>query len=85
MNSDLVNGLFELGGTIFLSLNCLRIYKDKCTRGVSPLPFIFYAFWGYWNLLYYPGLDQWWSFYGGIGVAVVNTLYCYLMWYYRKN
>ncbi|RJQ26114.1 hypothetical protein C4577_04230 [Candidatus Parcubacteria bacterium] len=83
MNSDLINGLFEVGGAIFLSMNCRQIYKDKCTRGISPLPFIFYTSWGYWNLFYYPNINQWYSFYGGIGVVAVNTVYLFQLWWYR--
>ena len=85
MNTDIINGLFEFGGCIFLFLNCLKIYRDKCFRGVSPIPFVFYTLWGYWNLVYYPSLGQYWSFYGGMGVVGVNTLYCYQLWHYRKN
>lgn len=82
--NDLVNGLFELFGGIFLSLHCWRLYKDKEIKGVSFFPFIFYTCWGYFNLFFYPSLNCWYSFYGGIIVVSVNTVYLVMLYYYWR-
>lgn len=85
MNPDLVNGLFEVGGSVFLWLNCWRLWKDKMVRGYSMLTTMFFSSWGYWNLYYYPHLDQWWSFAGGVSIVTANTVWLGMMYYYRKN
>jgi len=86
MTVDVINGLFEFGGAIALSLHVKQILKDKKTRGVSWAPFVFFTSWGWWNaLVYYPAVNCWWSWAGGIALVAVNTVYCYLMWRYRKN
>jgi hypothetical protein len=35
-----------------------------------------------WNLYYYPHLDQWWSFAGGLVIVAANVLWIGLMVYY---
>ncbi len=71
--NDLLNGLFEFSATFFLWLHVRRIYHDKEVAGASVTACFFFTLWGYWNLYYYPSLDQWWSFAGGIGVVGLNT------------
>ena len=82
---DAVNGCFEVLGGVFLWLNVRQILKDKKTRGVNIIPVAFFAAWGFWNLYYYPSLDQWLSFLGGLNVVVANVTWVLLMWKYRKN
>ena len=46
----------------------------------------FFAAWGYWNLYYYyPSLDQWWSFWGGVGVVTMNTIWLGQLIYYSQH
>jgi hypothetical protein len=86
VSADLFNGLFEFGGTLFLALNVRQILRDKTVQGVSVWPTAFYSAWGGWNLFYYPSLDQWFSFAGGIGVCVANLIWVALAIHYtRKN
>jgi uncharacterized membrane protein YfcA len=87
VNPDLINGLFELGGGILLTLNCLRLYKDKALRGVSPLPTVFFTSWGFWNLYFYPSVNAWYSFYGGLLIVVINCFWLGQIIFYsrRKN
>lgn len=85
MSGDIVNGLFELIGGLLLFLNCRRLYRDKQLKGVSVLPTMFYAAWGYWNLYYYPSLGQWLSFYAGIVVVTANTTWVALALYYLRQ
>lgn len=83
---DLLNGSFELGGGVLLFLNCLRLQHDKIVKGVSVPVTAFFMLWGFWNLYYYPHLDQWLSFTGGCVIVTANTLWVLMaLWYRRYN
>lgn len=79
---DAINGLFEMSGGFFLLKNVSQLYRDKCVRGVHWLPTLFFAVWGLWNLFYYPHLDQWLSFTGGLWIVAVNLVWFAQMIYY---
>jgi hypothetical protein len=86
MTPDRINGLFELSASVFMLINIIAILKDKAVKGVRPLPTAFFVLWSMWNLYYYPSLDQWFSFIGGISILITNLIYITLMLYYiRKN
>lgn len=85
MTPDMINGLFELGGGLLICLSIRRLHIDKVVRGVSVLPVTFFAAWGYWNLYFYPHLDQWWSFIGGLMVVGANTIWVLQMLYYIRR
>jgi hypothetical protein len=82
--ADFINGSFECLGGILVALSIRRLWRDKIVRGVSAWPVAFFMTWSLWNLWYYPSLHQWWSFVGGAGVLVSNTIYCVLMFYYLR-
>lgn len=82
---DLINGLFELVGGFVLWANVVKIRKDKMVRGALSLVTLFFTAWGYWNLFYYPHLDQWLSFFGGLNIVAANTAWFYYMNKYRHN
>lgn len=84
MSLDLINGLFELGGAILLWMNVARLHRDKCVRGVHPVPAWFFACWGLWNLVYYPSLGQWFSVAGGALLVVANIVWVAQMVYYSS-
>lgn len=84
MIADVINGLFEMLGGIFVLNHCRTVIKDKAVAGVSIVSTIFFTLWGVWNLYYYPSLDQWWSFLGGLMIVGSNTLWVLLMFRYRK-
>lgn len=84
MIADVINGLFEMLGGIFVLNHCRTVIKDKAVAGVSIVSTIFFTLWGVWNLYYYPSLDQWWSFLGGLMIVSSNTLWVLLMFRYRK-
>ena len=43
---DLVNGLFELGGSLFVWANVYKLYMDKAVKGIYwPLTFFFHFSW----------------------------------------
>jgi len=86
MTNDMINGLFEFTGSIFLFRNCLMLYRDKTVKGVSVWSTIYFFAWGVWNLFFYPSLNQYWSFAGGIAIMVANSLWISMMIYYiQKN
>lgn len=85
MTADLFNGLYEFGGALACGFNVLRAYKDKVFRGVSILPVAFFSSWGYWNLYYYPHLNQWFSFIGGCCLVAMNTAWLWQMIYYKRK
>lgn len=85
MMPDLINGLFEFIGSIMLWKNTWRLYKDKGYLGVCWSTTAFFASWGYWNLYYYPLLDQWLSFFGGCSITLANTCWLVLMLYYGRK
>ena len=83
-SQDLINGMFEMLGGILCWLNVLSLLKDKQIKGVSYPVMTFYALWGYWNLYYYPYLNQWLSFTGGLFLVAGNTIWVILALKYRK-
>lgn len=85
MWQDNVNGIYEVIGGFFILLHCLKLHKDKTTKGVSVKAFIFFASWGIWNLYYYPHLNQWWSFYGGCHIVFWNIIWIIFAIYYRRK
>jgi hypothetical protein len=85
MTPDIINGAFEFGMALMLSLSVRRLYRDKRVQGVSFWAVFWPMMWGYWNLFYYPHLDQWWSFMAGIGVVSANTTWVLMAWYYGRR
>jgi len=83
---DCTNGAYEMGGGIFMLLNCLKTYWDKEVKGISIISMIFFCSWGYWNLYYYPHLNQWISALGAAILVLFNTIWiCMAIYYTRKN
>jgi hypothetical protein len=86
---DLVNGLFEVFGGIAIWLNVKAILKDREVKGINWLTTVFFTTWGFWNLYYYPSLDQWASFWGGLVIVSGNSAWIYLVikykWQERKR
>lgn len=80
---DIINGLFEVAGGVAIFGHVRAILRDKAVRGVSWTAVLFFTAWGYWNLFYYPHLDQWFSFFGGLLIVAGNTLWIALILKYR--
>lgn len=81
---DIINGTLELLGAGFVALNVRQILIDKMVRGFHWAPCVFFAIWGWWNLFYYPHLDQWFSFAGGVALIAVETTWLVLIFRYWK-
>jgi len=84
MWQDIINGSYELFGAPFIFLSVIKLYKDKKVQGVSWIHAGFFTTWGVWNLYYYPSLDQWFSFFGGVAIVIVNTIWLFQLIYYSK-
>lgn len=82
---DLINATFEFGGGLAIFDHCRTLYRDKQVRGASWIATAFMTLWGWWNLYYYPHLEQWISFFGGITIVTANTLWISLMVYYIRR
>lgn len=82
--ADALNGTFELLGGFAIILSIVKLHRDKMVRGVSWLHTSFFALWGFWNLYYYPSLDQWLSFSGGIFITTTNTIWVLMLIYYTR-
>jgi len=85
MIPDMINGCFEFLGMPFVLLSVVKLLREKSTKGVSLWTPAFFSLWGFWNLYYYPHLGQWASFLGGIGIAVANTWWLWLLVYYSRR
>jgi hypothetical protein len=85
MTPDTINGLFEFAGGFMLLRNALQLYRDKQVKGVHWMPTLFFTSWGVWNLYYYPSLDQWFSFAGGVFLVLTNALWLGQIFYYGKR
>jgi hypothetical protein len=80
----MINGFFELVGSVFVWINVYKIYIDKEVKGMYWPLSIFFGVWGFWNLYYYPFLDQWVSFWAGIVMAGGNVAWVWLAYYYMS-
>lgn len=75
MKPDVVNAIFEAGGAALLCMNVQRLYQDKKLSGVALAPTIWWQVWGAWNLYFYAAVGQRASWYAGMAVFVVNTIW----------
>lgn len=71
--NDVVNGLFELVGAFFTWRNYFQLRRDRELKGIYWPLIAFMTLWGFWNLLYYPSLDQWFSFACGCVLMLGNA------------
>lgn len=81
---DLINGLFEVFGGLAILGHCWQLLKDKQVKGVNWLSCLFFTTWGFWNLFFYPHLNQWLSFFGGILIVLGNILWLGLIIRYKR-
>lgn len=82
---DMVNGAFEAAAGFAVLNHCFALYRDKEARGLSVASVAFFAAWGVWNLFYYPHLDQFWSFAGGVFITLANAIYVAMLMHYLRR
>lgn len=85
MTSDLFNGAFEATSAAFVTLNVRQLILDKQIKGLSLIPATFFAAWGGFNLWFYPHLNLWWSFAGGVLLTTVSMLWLGLAIYFQRK
>lgn len=85
MSPDAINGLFELFGSGLIWMSVRQTLRDRGYAGIYIPAVVFFAAWGLWNLYYYPHLDQWFSFAGGVSIVVANTVWVGLMLKFGKR
>lgn len=85
MTFDAINASFEFIGGVMLWLNVRQVLRDKQVHGVNAWSTAFFTLWGYWNILYYPGLNQWLSMLGGLVIVAANTTWVVLLFKYRRR
>ena len=85
MTGDQLNAFFEGFGALLIFTSVRQLLKDKVVKGFSPIPLMFWTAWGVFNVWYYPSLDQWLSFYAGLAVVAVNSVYLTLVLYYLRK
>lgn len=85
MSADTVNACFELAGSAFVLNHCRVLFKQRQVHGVSVLSAAFFLGWGFWNVLYYPSLHQWFSFAAGLSVLGANGLYVGGLLYFKRR
>lgn len=84
MIADAINAVFELGGGLAVFAHCRAVLRDREVHGVSWLAVLFFTLWGFWNLLYYPHLGQWMSFWCGMLIVIGNTTWIVLIIKFRR-
>jgi len=82
---DMINAAFEFGGFLAVVPSIMAVLRDKRVRGVSLLTPLFFTAWGFWNIIYYPHLDQIWSAWAAVLLSVTNALYLTLLFHYRNK
>ena len=85
MTHDIINGSFEFIGAYFTWMNAFKLYKDKEIKGIYWPTTLFFTLWGIWNLVYYPALEQWVSFAGGVVLVSGNVMWVILLIMYYRN
>lgn len=81
---DILNGIFEAGLSIFLWKGVLALRRDKEVRGFYWPTVVWTTAWGFYNLYFYPHLDQWASFWGGMFVVMANLTWLAHVAYYSR-
>lgn len=81
--ADFFNSLFELCGALFVFFSIRDTLKHKSATGISIITVTFFTIWGYWNLFYYPSLEQWLSATGAVLLALTNTVWFSLILYFK--
>lgn len=82
---DMVNGGFELVCGMVSTANVIKLRKDRMVRGIDWRVTFLFTMFGVWNFYYYPHLNQWWSFAGGVVMALMNAVWLVLAYTYWRQ
>lgn len=82
---DMINGTFEVIGGLLCWANVYKLRKEKRVAGVYWPVQAFFTAWGVWNLIYYPALGQWFSFWGGVFLVLGNGTWVAMAAYHSQK
>ena len=82
---DVINGGFELISGVLIWINVIKMMQDKCLKGISAIPVMFFTLWGFWNLYFYPHLNLWLSFVGVLSIVIANAVWLALVFKFWKQ
>jgi len=82
---DAINALFELGGAFAIIPSIVAAHRAKRIAGVSIFTSLFFTSWGWWNIFYYPSLDQTLSACAAVLLAATNSIWLGQIWIYRRR
>jgi len=82
---DAINALFEVGGAFAIIPSIVAAWRAKKIVGVSIVTSLFFTSWGWWNIFYYPSLDQTLSAAAAGMLATTNSIWLFQIWYYRRK
>jgi hypothetical protein len=80
--ADRANSFFEFFGSFFVLKSICKLYSDKLVRGIAWEQVGFWTAWGFWNIYYYWAVGSAWSWWAGVCVTSVNTVYLAMLIYY---
>lgn len=80
---DWGNAFFEGIGSILTWLNVRRLYIDKEVKGLQWQVTGFWTAWGVFNLFFYPAMDLWLSFWGGVSIVTANAVWVCMVLHYQ--
>lgn len=72
-------------GLVAVLFNIAAIQRDRQVRGVSVFTVLFFTVWGFWNVYYYPHLNQIYSGMIAGCLAVGNLVYFSLILKYKDK
>lgn len=79
MSPDVINAGFEFVGALTILMSAYKCYCNKSAAGIHWGMVAFMTGWGFWNLFFYGGLEQHWSFWAGVFMLLSNLLYVGLL------
>lgn len=80
---DIINASFEGLASLFILNHARVLWQTRQADGVSLLSTAFFGVWGFWNVYYYPHLEQMFSFYAGLAIMAANLFWMYSIWVIR--
>ena len=75
MNVDYITSAFQAGAVLFLCANIIRLWKDGELKGISIWMMVYFTIWGYWGVFMWADLQQPWSMWTNVGIAVAYTIW----------
>lgn len=83
--TDLFNALFELGASIFLTLDIQALRRDRRVAGISVISRVFFVAWGLFNPYFYAVQGLTYSFIAGLIVCGVNLWWLGQYWIIKRE